>query len=456
MVVKYRISSFVHLFTSNKEDVCLFQAIRLKKVYGSSLLSNLYRFFLVPRSLEDFLVAEGGYSHQTVSPLLRELIRMGYLIPAGQDDATELTNLRNKLAKKYKPICMYLLTSTYCNLTCKYCSVRYNKVLTGQKMSLEIALQAVEEFFRDSADPKYICFFGGEPLVNFPIIREVVRYVNRKYGFNKFKINTNGTLITDEIAHFLAQHNFTIGVSIDGPPNIHDSLRKIMRSGNGSFSLVERGWRKLKAHGCKDLGIVTVLCSVNAKRIREVVNYLLETFDPTTINLEPIESIPDKALEMLRPSPTEVASALIHNFLELESRKHIRDNIISRYLYHFTAEEPNLYGCASHWGARVVDTNGNIGPCFNFTSSKYFSTTSAFSEWRDCSPITMKDCWHCPAIGICGGICAAHSYCHTGTIWGTDQEYSCEYVRKVLEWMIWDLKFRLKSTSGKSGILNVS
>ncbi|MBT9168449.1 MAG: Anaerobic sulfatase-maturating enzyme [Syntrophomonadaceae bacterium] len=443
MSKRFRNSLFVYKY--EKEDhVCLFHAVHLKKLYGVGVLSNIYEFFQNPNFLSDFALDTHEYNSENLEPTFKKLVELGYLVPEDYDDKNQLLNLKGKLLTKSEPVCLYLLVASDCNLDCIYCCVGHNKPPSyiNKQMSVVTAIEGVDDFFSESTDPRYIAFFGGEPLTNFPVIREVVEYVKNKYKFDHFKINTNGTLITDEVADFFSKYNFTIGVSIDGPQEIHDKFR-MYKSGSGSHSKTMKGWWKLKEHGCKDVGIVAVLHADNARRIRDVLDYFI-TLEPCAINFELVESIPNEILEDFRPSPHEAASALIHNFEMVESTMQVRDNIVSNYLYNFINEEPSIYRCASHWGARIIDSHGVPVPCFNFLSNDQinYNYEKSMSEWRKRSPITMKDCQRCPAICICGGICAAHSKAHSGSIWGTDQEYSCSIIRLILEWMIWDLKER--------------
>lgn len=434
----YRFSSFVYCY-SQKDQVCLFHSLTLKKIYGGKDLCQIFNYFQAPNSLTSFLPM--NYLDDNILSLL---VKLGFLITDKSEDDKLYNSLKKGLRNSHEIQCLYLLTSTHCNLMCTYCCVNHNKPknYSNSNMSTEIALKSVDKFFKNSERPKYICFFGGEPLINFDVIKKTVEYCTHKYDFHSFKINTNGTLINKEISRFLAEHNFTIGVSIDGPAYLHDKCR-IFPNNKKSFEEVIRGWYLLKEAGCSDAGIVTVLWSLIADNIEEVIDFLLDTFDPATINLEVVESIPKKILSDLRPTPDKVVKALVYNFLSLENKKNKRDNIISKHLDYFIEEKFNYYGCASHWGVIIVDPSGNFGPCFNFLSSNYFNADeNNLQEWRKRSPINIIDCIKCPAIGICGGICAAHSRSLTGSIWGTDQIYSCEYTKKILEWMIWNLKER--------------
>ncbi|MEM3712271.1 MAG: radical SAM protein [Thermoproteota archaeon] len=147
---------------------------------------------------------------------------------------------------------MILEITSECNLRCKYClfSGNYKGFRTHStiKMSSEIALRAIDMYFEylelgsiyNPQREPVIGFYGGEPLLNFRLIKDVVNYVKQNYSKRyqiSFTITTNGTLLTSEIIDFLLSNNFSIFVSLDGPREEHDRNR-IYANGKGSFDIV--------------------------------------------------------------------------------------------------------------------------------------------------------------------------------------------------------------------------
>ncbi len=139
-----------------------------------------------------------------------------------------------------------LNVNTGCNLSCTYC---YKEDLAapaqGEKMRLDTAIDAVEMLLRQSPDePRYnIVFFGGEPLSNLALIRQVVDYAERRFGEAgkrvDFSLTTNATLLNEKTIDYLDRHRFGIAVSIDGPKAIHDRNR-ITVGGQGTYETVAR------------------------------------------------------------------------------------------------------------------------------------------------------------------------------------------------------------------------
>jgi uncharacterized protein len=134
-----------------------------------------------------------------------------------------------------------LCTTLRCNLACAYCYIQRNPA----RMSLETARQAVDFIFR-LAPPKdniEIGFFGGEPFLEFPLLRDITRMVERHASYDAGRVSltvtTNGTVFSDAIATFLNEHAFKVCVSCDGPPTVHNMMRRT-KGGKDSSSLVER------------------------------------------------------------------------------------------------------------------------------------------------------------------------------------------------------------------------
>lgn len=139
---------------------------------------------------------------------------------------------------------LILQVTQKCNLSCYYCpyaDITENKLQRNHSnvsMNFDIAKRAVDDFFAHSYESERITisFYGGEPLIAFSLIKEIVKYASELFVGKDllFNITTNGTLITSEIADFLVAHKIRVMFSIDGPKKIHDIDRKRI-DGTGSF-----------------------------------------------------------------------------------------------------------------------------------------------------------------------------------------------------------------------------
>lgn len=132
-----------------------------------------------------------------------------------------------------------------CNLACDYCYIDKRKA----KMKLEVARKIIDFAFENTpaSEDINIGLFGGEPLIEFALIKQIVELIESHPLFDAQRVQlmavSNGTLFTNEIADYFNVHNIALGISCDGPPAIHDRFRKYA-NGKGSSNAVEKGIRK--------------------------------------------------------------------------------------------------------------------------------------------------------------------------------------------------------------------
>ena len=147
---------------------------------------------------------------------------------------------------------LILQVTQNCNLRCKYCvySGSYvNRTHTKKRMSFEIAKQAVDFYFAHNInkDAGVISFYGGEPLLEMDLIKKVVAYSEKLYEGKELRFNmtSNATLLTDEIADFLYEHNFNLTISLDGPEEVHNQSRVFADSKTGTFHCIIKNLEKM-------------------------------------------------------------------------------------------------------------------------------------------------------------------------------------------------------------------
>ena len=140
---------------------------------------------------------------------------------------------------------LILQVTQNCNLRCKYCvySGSYiNRVHTNKRMNFEIAKEAVDFYYEHSknTDIASISFYGGEPLLEFGLIRDVIEYCEEKFSGKQlnFNMTTNATLLTTEMMHFLQLHKINLTISLDGPEEIHNKGRVFADCETGTFSKI--------------------------------------------------------------------------------------------------------------------------------------------------------------------------------------------------------------------------
>jgi uncharacterized protein len=172
--------------------------------------------------------------------------RRGYLSsfrPRGLRFPFDRSGICDQLATRMHQL--QLEVSESCNLRCRYCvysgTYRNYRPHGNRLMSTSTAMKALDFFWRHSGDSekRYVSFYGGEPLLNFPVIAACVRRAYKSKGRRRvmFSITTNGTQLSDEVVRFLAEHKVFVRVSLDGPAPVHNSNR-VTCGGKGAFRAV--------------------------------------------------------------------------------------------------------------------------------------------------------------------------------------------------------------------------
>lgn len=247
--------------------------------------------------------AQSAASQAFISDAQKE----GYLLPTAVRELAFYPSADMLRTRINSAITQLVLEVTeICNLRCRYCQYTYDTARTavGKHMTLSTARQAVDEFIAHStqAPARTISFWGGEPLVNLRLIREVVDYVEQIQLAPRveFAFTTNATLINNEVAGFLVNHPFRLLVSVDGPKHIHDRNR-LRVSGQGSFSRMVQGLKCLRNADPAWYETVRFNCVVGPSTPLESLVDFFTTFEFTAgheVNFTPVggADLPDETL----------------------------------------------------------------------------------------------------------------------------------------------------------------
>lgn len=187
--------------------------------------------------------------------MLKRLADQGYLKPNKISAISHpvIPVLNDYLDRKVATITLQV--TQQCNLRCKYCAysgLYETRNHSAKKMSIEIAKRGVDFLISHSLDLDSINigFYGGEPLICFQLIKDIVDYAEQQaFGKNiTYNITTNGTLFNDDNLNFLQDKSFHLMISIDGPAEIHDKNRVFASSGSGTFSTIMENISYIKKH----------------------------------------------------------------------------------------------------------------------------------------------------------------------------------------------------------------
>lgn len=167
-----------------------------------------------------------------------------------------------------------LIMTEECNIRCKYCI--YSGIYENSRqhsnnyMSIETAKKCCDIYMKERSKSKnirplktpIIGFYGGEPLLNFKVIKETVEYVNQTYGQVEYTISTNGVLLTDEIIEFLANNNFLTAISLNGDKKENDRMR-VFADGSGTYDKVKTNLTRIKKLYPEYVSKCVLLCTVD-------------------------------------------------------------------------------------------------------------------------------------------------------------------------------------------------
>lgn len=462
---RLRLSRFTHVVACDDGFVGLFNALNLA-VVG------------LRKSVADRLLAHTVVSTETLQclceqsdALLPELERQGILVSIEHNENHELATAREHL--NHTPIgILYLLLTDACNLRCQYCYIEaaIPPEYQTSKMNAQVARNSIDLFARalrrshSSIEEPQIIFYGGEPFLNWDTMLVALGYIREQVAAavipdnTGVTINTNGTLVTEEMARALKRFPFvTVAVSVDGPPEVHDGMRLDL-IGRGSYERTDAGIRRLQAAGV-NVGLCCTLTANNLHRAEEILLWLRQTYDISALGFNLL--IANKGTFASSGEYAEqVAEAVIRTF-RVGRREGIYEDRMMRKVRSFVKGKINFYDCGGCGGQLVIAPDGQVGVCQAYCGTRQYFTDVApgfdpfeheyWKEWRQRSPISMEQCEGCIALGNCGGGCAYAAHAMHGNIRALDDNF-CTFSKKAIEFLVRDLIASMHCQPGQPNV----
>ena len=347
-----------------------------------------------------------------------------------------------------KALCLHVAHT--CNLTCEYCFASQGKY-QGERalMSFEVGKQALDFLIAHSGSRRNleVDFFGGEPLMNWDVVKRLVAYGreqeklhNKKF---RFTLTTNGMLIDDDVIEFANREMHNVVLSLDGRKEVHDSLRKTA-SGKGSYDIIVPKFQKLvESRGGKGYYVRGTFTHNNVEFTKDLLHMADLGF--TELSMEPVVCGPDEPYAL-----TEADKPILFEQYELLAKEMIRRKKAGNgfTFYHYMIDlkaGPCVYkrisGCGSGTEYLAVTPWGELYPCHQFVGDPKYSmgdvwqgvtNTALRDEFKQCNAYARPGCRDCWARMYCSGGCAANAYHATGSIKGV-YEYGCDLFRKRIE-----------------------
>ena len=356
--------------------------------------------------------------------------------------------LKKRTSGVVKALCLHIAHT--CNLNCSYCFASQGNY-HGERavMSFEVGKQALDFLVENSKGRRNleVDFFGGEPLLNFDVVKQLVEYarsIEKEKGKNfRFTLTTNGVLIDDDVIDFANREMSNVVLSLDGRKEIHDRFR-VDYAGKGSWDRIVPKFQKLvEARGHKNYYMRGTFTHANPDFLKDIETMLDLGF--TELSMEPVVCAPDDP-SALTEEDFPIVTEQYEKLAELMLKRHREGKPFTFYHYMIDLKGgPCIYkrvsGCGSGTEYMAVTPWGDLYPCHQFVGEEEYklgnvwdgvTNVNAQDEFAACNVYTRPECRDCWARLYCSGGCAANAYHATGSVNGI-YEYGCRLFRKRME-----------------------
>lgn len=347
-----------------------------------------------------------------------------------------------------KALCLHIAHD--CNLACQYCFAEEGEY-HGRRalMSYEVGKKALDFLVANSGSRVNleVDFFGGEPLMNWDVVKQLVAYGrslekphNKKF---RFTLTTNGILLNDEILEFANKEMSNIVCSIDGRKEINDKMRPF-RGGQGSYDVIVPKFKKVaESRNQTDYYVRGTFTHNNLDFSKDVAHLADLGFEQ--ISVEPVVAKPEDAYAIREediPTILEEYDKLAKDLIR--RRKEGKGVNFFHFMIDLTGGPcvaKRLSGCGSGTEYLAVTPWGDFYPCHQFVGQEEFlmgnvdtgiTRTDIRDEFKTCNVYAKDKCRDCFAKFYCSGGCAANSYNFHGKI-NDAYDIGCELQRKRIE-----------------------
>ena len=365
-----------------------------------------------------------------------------------QDEYAGMAFDFKKRRNEVKALCLHVAHT--CNLNCSYCFASQGKY-HGQRalMSFEVGKRALDFLVENSGSRTNleVDFFGGEPLMNWQVVKDLVAYARsieaEKHKKFRFTLTTNGVLVDDEVIDFANREMNNVVMSIDGRPEVHDRFR-VDLAGHGSYEkIVPKFLDFAQKRGERDYYVRGTYTHYNTDFTSDILH--LADLGFTKLSMEPVVCAPGDPCALTEddlPKLFEQYEILAKEMLKRE--KEGRPFTFYHYmidLQHGPCIYKRISGCGSGTEYMAVTPWGDLYPCHQFVGDEKYlmgniwdgvTNTALRDEFKQCNVYARPECDNCWARLYCSGGCAANAYHASGSIRGV-YPYGCELFKKRME-----------------------
>lgn len=347
-----------------------------------------------------------------------------------------------------KALCLHIAHD--CNLACRYCFAEEGEY-HGRRamMSFEVGKQALDFLVENSGNRVNleVDFFGGEPLMNWQVVKDLVAYGrslekprNKKF---RFTLTTNGVLLNEEVMEFANREMDNVVLSIDGRKEVNDKMRPF-RGGQGSYDLIVPKFERLaESRNQMNYYVRGTYTRHNPDFSKDVLH--LADLGFRQISVEPVVAKPEDDYAITQEDLPGLKEEYDRLAVELLKRRKAGEPV---NFFHFMIDleggpcvAKRLSGCGSGTEYLAVTPWGDLYPCHQFVGQEEFLMGNVSEgivrkdiqeEFKGCNVYAKEKCKKCFAKFYCSGGCAANSYNFHGNINDT-YDVGCELQRKRVE-----------------------
>lgn len=347
-----------------------------------------------------------------------------------------------------KALCLHIAHD--CNLACRYCFAEEGEY-KGRRalMSFEVGKQALDFLIANSGTRRNleVDFFGGEPLMNFDVVKQLVAYGREQEKIHdknfRFTLTTNGVLLDDDIMEFANKEMSNVVLSLDGRKEVHDKMRPT-RNGKGSYDVIVPKFQKFAENRNQTNYYVRGTFTHNNTDFAEDVLHMADLgFEQ--ISVEPVVAPPEESYAITEEDVPGICKEYDKLASEMIRRK---ENGKCFNFFHFMIDltggpcvAKRLSGCGSGTEYLAVTPWGDLYPCHQFVGNEDFLlgnvrdgivNTKVQDQFKLCNVYAKEKCKDCFARFYCSGGCAANAYNFSGDITGA-YDIGCELQKKRIE-----------------------
>lgn len=387
------------------------------------------------------------YGNKAVLDVYQEIMKLeedGLLF----SEERQLGNISYNKDNIIKAMCLHVAHD--CNLTCRYCFASQGD-FKGERslMSLEVGKKALEFLVKNSGNRRNleVDFFGGEPLMNFQVVKDLVSYgrqLEKEYNKNfRFTITTNGVLLDGDKIDFINENMDNVVLSLDGRKEINDYMRKTI-NGDGSYDVILPKFKNMvEKRGDKDYYIRGTFTNKNLDFSKDALHFYDEGFKK--ISIEPVVTSEDMDYALRE----EHLDRVLEEYEEF-SREYIRIKKRDKdfYFFHFMIDLSQgpcilkrVTGCGAGSEYLAVTPEGELYPCHQFVGEEEFKIGDIFKGIEDthlrdrfkmANIFNKEECRDCWAKYYCSGGCHANAYYTHGNLM-KPYRLGCEMEKKRIE-----------------------